>query len=317
MIMKDRFFKPTAVLCTHCEQIAGAGEDGFAYSFENDNVGYIAAFDGCGGMGAKKYKNAGNKSGAKIASALAGLVVDRFYYDHGFVFDNKDSQRLCSAFSAAFKSSNSKISSPCDLKIGGNLFRSIPTTASIVAISTVADKKLRCEFIWAGDSRGYILDKKGLCQITLDDLETQEDAFSNLRSDSKLSNVINADIDFYLHEKVVDFDDPVMVITATDGSFGYFSTPMEFEYVVLRSLCDSKSSDEWHKRLEKMISPYTGDDFTVIAAIYGLDRFENCKIYFEKRLNYLYNRYIKHISNASEKVLYDLWNDYKKDYYRR
>lgn len=297
------------------EQIPGKGEDNFSYSFENDSAGYIAAFDGCGGMGSKKYKLMDNMTGARIASAMSARIFERYYLDRSFSFDGSDSEALKAALQDIFVNTARAIESPGEVKIAGNLFRSLPTTAAAAAVAE-GSGKLMCDFLWAGDSRGYILDKNGLAQITADDLETEEDAFSNLRSDSKLSNVINADTDFVIHEKCITAAEPVIVIVSTDGSFGYYSTPMEFEYVLLCSLCDSFSAEEWPEKLRGMIAPYTGDDYTVVAAVYGHSSFEACRRYYQGRLDRLTREYIDVLQNADEAAKYRLWQSYRDNYYR-
>lgn len=313
-IIKDPL--PTTVASLCCEQIRGGGEDGFAYAFNESGAGFIATFDGCGGMGAKKYKSMNDQSGAKIASALAGLVFDSFFAKDEFRFDGTDAVRLQRSCTDIFRQTNESLKVPGELRIGGNLFKAIPTTAVVAATRAASENEIECEFLWAGDSRGYILDSKGIAQITTDDLETEEDAFSNLRNDSKLSNVLNGDHDFVLHERILKLKAPVMVISATDGSFGYFSTPMEFEHALLRTLADSADREEWQKKLEETIRPYSGDDYTIVTAVYGFDSFEECKAFFAPRLKELEEKYTAHLEGASEEELFALWQSYKTDYYR-
>lgn len=313
-IIKDPL--PTTVISLCCEQIRGGGEDGYAYAFDESGPGFIATFDGCGGMGAKKYKAMNDQSGAKIASALAGLVFDSFFAADEFRFDGSDARRLQRSCSDIFRQTNDSLKVPGELKIGGNLFKSIPTTAVVAAARAASKNEIDCEFLWAGDSRGFILDGKGIAQITTDDLETEEDAFSNLRNDSKLSNVLNADQDFVLHERILKLNTPVMVISATDGSFGYFSTPMEFEHALLKTLAISADSREWERNLERTIRPYSGDDYTVVIAVYGFDSFSECKSFFGPRLRELEDKYISRLEGASEDELFSLWQSYKTDYYR-
>lgn len=306
---------PTALLCVCCEQIENAGEDNFAYSFGSGS-GYISVFDGCGGMGSKKYASMQNMSGAKIASALAAFVTDEYSEKHGFAFDGNDSARLNKMYSDIFRQTKAKLEVSGEMKIAGNMFKSMPTTAAIAAVKTNGAGSLLCDIMWAGDSRCYLLDDKGLAQLTNDDLETQEDAFSNLRNDSKLSNVINADSEFVVHERSVEVRQPVIIITATDGVFGYFSTPMEFEYVLLKTLNDSESEEEWSQRFSSVIRSCTGDDYSIVAAVYGLNDFDSCRRRFENRLIALTQRYITYIEDAQEDTLYELWQRYKNDYYR-
>lgn len=310
--------KPFIVLHTEKEKMPGCGEDAFAYSFLNGNIGYIGVYDGCGGMGAKKYTLAGNKTGARIASLLAGYVTDDFYNKNLFCFDGKDAERMKREFSINFKKINEYLKSDDSrIKIGGSLFKSIPTTASIVVLRNNDNKSIDCEYIWAGDSRGYFLDNNGMCQVTADDLDTVEDAFTNLRSDARMSNVINADKDFWLNEKIINIKLPTAVITSTDGGFAYFNTPMEFEYAILKSLYTAENISEWQDNIYNYMSEYAGDDFSIIIAVYGFDSFNKMKSYYKSRFEYLYENFISKISGSDEENLKKLWSVYSTSYYRR
>ena len=309
---------PLLVICAEREKIESLGEDSFSFSFNNNDSGYIAVYDGCGGMGARKYSKANNKTGARIASRLAAYLTDQFYNNQQFRFDGSDCKRLKELFKDSFSKVKKAIENDGGLMLGGDLFKSIPTTASIVGTRMGLSGELICEFLWAGDSRGYFLDADGLCQITKDDLHTDEDAFTNLRSDGRMSNVIYADGDFYINERDITLSVPVMIICATDGAFGYYSTPMGFEYVILKSLCESDSAEEWEKSLTSSIIPITGDDFAVCIAVYGFQNYEEIKSYFANRYNMIVQNYIYRIEDDTpEKELQQLWEKYKTKYYRR
>lgn len=309
--------RPFAVFCVEKEKMPNHGEDAFSYSFTADNVGYIGAYDGCGGMGAKKYNLFGERTGARIASLCAGYVTDDFYNKNLFRFDGTDSERIRKRFSDLFHKVNEYLKSDSSgLKIGGSLFKSIPTTASIVAIRNYDNKTIDCEYMWAGDSRGYFLDDKGICQVTKDDLETDEDAFTNLRSDARMSNVINADNDFVINQKIIKVRLPAVIITSTDGGFAYFSTPMEFEWAILNSLFNANNIDEWKKNLYNYMSEYSGDDFSIIFAVYGFNEFKGIKEYFYNRFKFLYKNFISKISSSDEEILKELWESYAHTYYR-
>ena len=308
---------PSFIICSEKEQIINGGEDSFSYSTKRPDVCYIAAFDGCGGMGAKKYANAGNKTGAKIASMAAAFLTNKFYENNCFRFDSADGARLKKLMHSKFRDVKTGIDLPGGLRIGGSLFKELPTTAAVAAMKVHDDNLLQCEFIWAGDSRGYYLDQKGLCQVTDDDLDTDEDAFSNLRNDAKLSNVINADSDFVLHEKTLSFSHPITIVTATDGAFGYFRTPMEFEYLLLHGMMKAENLNQWENNLTEILIPYTGDDFTILAAGYGFSDFQDCKRYYKARYLDLLHEYIKPSLEADEDALFQLWLKYRADYYRK
>jgi len=308
---------PFIVICSEREKLAGLGEDSFSYSFGTEDTGYISVFDGCGGMGAKKYPKAGNRSGARVASKLAAYVTDKFYEDKQFRFDGTDCQRLKECLTDEFAKMRNTIETETGAKLGGDLFKTMPTTASIAAVK-INGSSITCEYFWAGDSRGYFLDKEGLCQVTKDDIKTDEDAFSNLRSDGRMSNVIHAEGDFSLNTREIDIDLPAMVITSTDGGFGYYGTPMDFEYIILSSLMESESPEEWESKLSELIIPVTGDDFAVSIAVYGMYDIAGCKEYFKERCQFIKEKYIDTVGeNADEDMLLRLWQEYKPGYYRR
>ncbi len=306
-----------AVLVAEKAKIDGHGEDAYTFAFENDSDGYIAVYDGCGGMGAKKYSAVGEKTGAFIASRIAAFLTDQFHQTTGFEFQSDDSQKLHDKFSESFLKVKDFITEKNGIVMKGNMFKTLPTTASIVVMHVSEQNQLICEYLWAGDSRGYFLDNQGMCQITTDDVYTEEDAFTSLRNDAKLKNVIHADGNFELHSKIVSLSLPSVIITATDGVFGYSLTPMHFEYLVLKALYESNSTDEWESQIYNAVSSITGDDFSFIAAVFGFTDFENIKSYFNSRFQKLFSEFIVPSDGAEDEQLYELWIQYKQNYYRR
>lgn len=312
---------PDLVICASKERVKGAGEDAFAlqYSESKTNTGYIAVFDGCGGMGAQKYQKAKNQSGARLASNIAADIVDRFYAapNDGFRFDGKDAERLEQKLRSVLQAVKQEIGEHSSFVIGGDLFRELPTTASIIVSKTGNDGSVYCEYLWAGDSRGYMLNTDGICQITEDDLETEEDAYSNLQSDARLSNVVNADKTFVMHEKVIKLNSPVMLITATDGCFGYLRTPMHFQHLLLNTLMRSTNEKAWEQNLINELDKTAGDDCAIVISIYGCGSFEECKRLFMKLYGMHNTKYIKPLANNdSEAAAAELWEKFKPAYYR-
>ena len=51
------------------EMIPQNGEDSYLYSF-NENKGLVGVFDGCGGIGSRRYEILNGKTGAYIASRI-------------------------------------------------------------------------------------------------------------------------------------------------------------------------------------------------------------------------------------------------------
>lgn len=173
-------------------------------------------------------------------------------------------------------------------QVGGSLKKTFPTTVSIVVAEPLDENNVLCEFLWAGDSRGFVLDQDGLCQITLDDIDSNaDDAFLNLREDGRLTNIANADVDFDLHCRRIQTKSSMMLISSTDGGFAYFPTPMDFEFVLLNTLQMSETPMQWQERLHSVLKEVAGDDFTISIACFGFSDFNNMKNHYYNRLKLL------------------------------
>lgn len=60
------------------EMVSQSGEDSYIYSF-NENKGLVGVFDGCGGIGSRRYQTLNSKTGAYIsARAVSECVADWF-----------------------------------------------------------------------------------------------------------------------------------------------------------------------------------------------------------------------------------------------
>ncbi len=306
------------VFVVNGEMIKDNGEDSYA-CIVNKKYGLVGVFDGCGGIGSRKYDVYGNRTGAYLASHTAAKVVFKWFEkfsEEERGLNRENISEICSEIKENFD---------CELKelengaskttIKGSLAKSFPTTASLIMF-TPRDQGMYASFVWVGDSRGFVLNSKGLTQITQDDIDSDADALSNISNDGRLSNVISASGDYVLNSKGVICSNKGILITATDGCFGYFSTPMEFEYMILSTLLNSKSIEDWKKRMGKYIREYAGDDYTLGIAIFGYSDFKNLKRHMAARNEKLYKEYISKLDNISEENKLKLWEEYKKTYYR-
>ena len=297
------------------EMIENNGEDCYV-AYVGKKYGITGVFDGCGGIGARKYESYGNKTGAYIASHLSAETILTWFYEFsqsGLILSKNSINDMC----CDIKESLVDTLAGLDLSkekslIKGSLVKKFPTTASFI-LFYIKEKKLYTAFIWAGDSRGYILRPNGLTQITKDDIVGGEDALLNLSADGKLNNVISADGDFHLSSKLITCGGPVILITATDGCFGYYSSPMEFEYMLLDTMLKSRSISAWKENIGKSIKEYTGDDFTISFVIYGFGGFKELKKAFNPRKTKLHKEVICKLKNND--MIESLWNEYKKGYY--
>lgn len=294
----------------HKEKIAENGEDSYLYAFDDDS-GIISVMDGCGGSGAKKYPRYKEKTGAYMASrVVAGAVRDWFIDLHGQFELHKDIDSLkdrikeylclCKQYSGATAT------------IKGSIAKEFPTTLALTLCERKNDN-IQATVIWAGDSRCYLLDEEGLKQLTEDDVDGL-DSLENLTADGVLKNVISISKDFTLHNKTIQVLSPSMIIVATDGCFGYYSTPMEFEYLLLDTLLTSHSPSDWEQKITNALDNVSGDDFTLCGAAFGFESFENIKSTMLKRCENVKKQYIDKLENATQELKIKLWDEYKKDY---
>lgn len=310
------------VFIVSSEAYQGEGEDSFCCSCSNDSA-VIAVFDGCGGLGSRKYDNYDGHTGAFIASRLvSGAVYDWFQCrDTDVVSLNSqdvadkvaDDSVLRARVANALSMGESLAGSA--LKLRGSMVRDFPTTAAIALADNHRDA-VRLQIMWAGDSRVYILGCDGLMPLSRDDTDSQ-DAFEDLRKDPVQTNVLSSDGRFTLHSRSFFLTEPAMILAATDGYFGYWNTPMEFEYFLLNTLEKSVSLEEWKKRLREDIKDVTGDDATLAAMAFYFGTFDRMKSYYTDRCRTLVKKYIRPLtdtdSDAEDKAR-ALWREYSTDY---
>jgi len=304
------------VLVVEGEMVDGGGEDSKAYMI-NERYGFFGVFDGCGGIGSRRYEEFGNKTGAYIASRVVSSMSVEWFKDfcnQGKTLTDSSAPAVISDL-RSFLLDNLKLmdSETEQSMIRGSLTKKFPTTGSFV-ICEYGQKALTACFGWAGDSRGYILAEHGLTQITADDVDGGIDAMSNLSDDGRLTNVISANGDFKINYRNVVLNAPAILITATDGCFGYFSTPMEFEYMILETLAASTGVKSWNTLMDRYIRKYTGDDYTMCVAVCGYSKFETLKKAYANRKDYLYRNYISKLERADANTKAMLWEQYRTTY---
>ncbi len=299
------------------EMIEDNGEDSYAVCINGD-VGVISAFDGCGGIGSRKYPEYGGKTGAYVASRVCSEALLDWFGEipnaRPMIKPTNLQDSCISLASLYLERLVAANSSVAKTMMKGALSKSFPTTVSSVFFRCARSSNVAM-FTWAGDSRGYLLTPDGLIQVTVDDVLGDENALSNLKSDGNLKNYLCAEGGFSLNYRSVEFDKEVILIVSTDGCFGYFSTPMEFEYMLLDTMSSVSDEEEWKEALGKYILKYTGDDYTLGVVSCGFGGFEKMKAKFAPRKKELYEKYISRIPGASESELEDMWNEYRTYYY--
>ena len=205
-----------------------------------------------------------------------------------------------------------------------------------MVIASVSDDKYIIDSICAGDSRNYMWNMNGLFQISKDDLKGGLDPLQNLREDAPMSNCLQADAPVRLNHKRISIpiEERFMIISATDGCFGYYPSPMDFEKILLESLRNAKSIEEWKKRLSIAFEFVTADDFSYSIVSFNFPHFKdlsklakkslkgNLQKYFLKRKEYenavrrkqQLDNLISEYEDELLSQINEIWPSYKQSY---
>ena len=292
------------------------GEDAFAYSFEQAFPHTQAVFDGCGGSGSWTYAEYKNSTGAFIAAqSMAKAHLNWFNNASNTVLENPS--EIEKSFHDMAKDVLSGLKRHCaPMKISGSLVKSFPCTAS-VALTIPYRDYLSLITLNIGDSRVYFLSPQtGLVQLTVDDSQGDPDPLESLRDSAPMSDMLNADNPFDIKHRNLSLTYPCAIITATDGIFGYYRSPMDFEHVLLDSLMKANNFAQFENIFKESIVKVTGDDSTCIMSFYGWGSFENVKQRLSERYDYL-SSVINSLdaamnSDSFEDTLKKIWGDYRK-----
>jgi serine/threonine protein phosphatase PrpC len=352
----DRFGDdwPVSFAFNH-HQVAGSGEDSEPILRTGRDVGLVGVFDGMGGAGGTVYDTPdGPRSGAYLASRVArdvaeGVLVDWLNSseidpadsesDSGSDAGDTDStgaqvaQLLQQSVQQALQDRLTELRAPTS-RLRSKLLRALPTTMAVVVAHRRpdTDRAWNCEVLWAGDSRMYALDAAGLHQLTVDDIRDHGDAMANLHEDSVVSNAMSADTPFVVNHRQVQLDEPVVLIAATDGCFGYLPSPMHFEHLLLAGLHDAQTATQWSDAVRRAIVAVAGDDASMVVAVVGAD-LDALKALTADRLRVLRQQCIEpldaaavetdrlaaeleHARQRQAQLSAELWTAYRPDYSR-
>jgi serine/threonine protein phosphatase PrpC len=329
---------PTISFAFNLGKIPDHGEDSDPILRDGPDLGLVGVFDGMGGAGGTVYDTPeGRRTGAYLASRIARDVVERRMLDllepdwhlNGKSAANDLQRSVQHALRQRLAELNA---APSGLR--SRLIRALPTTMAVIALQrTQPGGSLWAGHVfWAGDSRAYVFERSGACQLSTDDLRDPNDALANLRRDSVVSNAMSADTEFHVNYRRVELRAPFLVVCATDGCFGYVRTPMHFEHLVLNRLLEARNTDGWSSSLQAEIAAVTGDDAAMSTLGVGAD-FKEFQKLFAPRLAELATDFIQpldELSNAVARVEQELqtlrlrqlndttekWNRYKSGYER-
>lgn len=309
------------------EKREGHGEDSNPLFIVKDDFCAVGVFDGMGGSGAAICKSefGDNHTKAYVASRIILEAISNYMENVKDVRDiNSDNIRTTAQGRLEREKSNypTKASG-----LRSKLVRDYPTTLAITTALKNEDETYVVNSYWAGDSRNYLWTQEGFYQISEDDLDTELDPLENLKNDGALSNCICADREFYINNKTIQVSGKFIILSATDGCFNYFTTPMHFQEVLLTGLKHSENVEEWENFCKDGFSAVTGDDVSISLLAIGFDSFIDLKETFKQssivginEINSAQNE-IKHLASKIESAKEELelliqskWETYKVSY---
>lgn len=307
------------------EKKPGRGEDAEpSLRLVGSGRGLVGTYDGSGGAGSAVARTLRDGTPVTQASVAARLVRD--LTEQWFVrttlggYANPPLQQWLADGLAA---EQLQLPKP-EVEIRGRLHRVLPTTMATAMFQTdLGGVKGRTgvDAQWAGDSRVFVLSPiHGLQVLTRDDTREQ-DALELIRNDQPMTNLVSADRPFTVNHRSHQIEGPVVLLSATDGCFGYVETPAVFEYLVLRSLLESGSVDAWPSCLLTSISRFAGDDASFSAVAIGFSGFADLADAFGPRFDLLDEDHFRRLkvarqqdADAFEQERITSWERYRAGY---
>lgn len=276
------------------EKKIGRGEDSDPILIIFEDSVLLGVFDGMGGAGgAECVSDYGeDKTKAYVGSRIVKDAIEGFVKKHPeSIKETNFREALKSIIQTRYAEEKEKYPPKSKGGLRSALIKEYPTTLAITSIRE-DDHQYIIDSYWAGDSRNYIWSPKGLFQISIDDLKGNLDPLENLHEDAPMSNCVQADGPFTInHKEILGFkkSDKFLLISATDGCFGYYPSPMDFEKALIDTLRNANSLEEWKERLTMAFSYITADDFSFSIVAIGFKDFKDLKKAFKK--SHLINDY--------------------------
>jgi len=321
-MIEERFFS----ISFYTEKVEGHGEDAPPLLINNEKLHIVGVFDGMGGAGAATCESSFGEGYTKayVASRIIRDTLETF-------FVSKTGQKIVvdelkNAIIERLKIEQENYPPKTKSLLRSKLVRDYPTTMAVISLQGDENQWI-IDSYWAGDSHNYLWTKDGFFQISKDDLEEANDPMENLHNDSPISNCICSDRNFQINHKMISIKkQPVIILSASDGCFGYYSTPMHFENMLKECLKKSKDEKDWQEKVIQRIQVVTGDDTSMSLIAFGFDSFNKLKSISEvptKGLREIlkHEKKIKNLEKdlANKKELFNNsiksgWESYKEGY---
>jgi len=307
------------------EKTVGKGEDAppVAVVSTGSDRGALCIFDGTGGAGASVVHRDDVEATQAFEAAHLGRATFHQWIaawvqsKEGF----PDADDLKQALAVSF-AEHAESLDPVQTNLNSSFARILPTTMASILFSGYRNH-VKLRVLWAGDSRCYqFTPLSGLQQLSMDDTKIP-DAFESLTEDPPLENLVCADRLVLVNSVDLQPRKPVVIITASDGCFGYWPTPPMFEAELLRTLVNSSSPSQWADQLLKVINEVARDDVSFSIAAVGFESFEAMKAAFANRAEHLrthyYQPFVDLTASSPSREDYDTfrrdaWEQYKPTY---
>ncbi|MCL2932273.1 MAG: protein phosphatase 2C domain-containing protein, partial [Trichodesmium sp. MAG_R03] len=292
----------------------GQGED-FQIVEDYDQAMVIGVFDGLGG---RSLGTAEEKGGRIASRKAAGITKDILTESQGNLDQDQALEiksKTCQILKE-FAEKNLPVS-----RIRGKLAsKRLCSTIGVASLfkKLTDDKKYLVQIAWMGDSRIYYFQPhQGLQQLTKDDLKESKDAFEVIYQDLPMSKFLTADpeADWEINYKTFEFPEEGFVLACTDGCFQYLPAPWEFEKLLLKTLIESNSMEEWRNLLTNFYQKNKYDDVTLLLCSLGKNelKFQDFHSAYKPRLDHLDKNYNIHNKSSSDE-LKKMWEKYRNDY---
>jgi serine/threonine protein phosphatase PrpC len=255
------------------EKRPGRGEDAeplFVHHVPSGQ-GITGVFDGLGGAGAAAaYESGGGtiRTGAWVGSRTARTAVESWFCARVEDRTGAEPELLRRHLGEVLTEMRPVNRS----KVTGTARKDLPTTMAVTYYRLVPGA-VYCTALWAGDSRAYVLTPRGGLQALMRDHTEETDALEQLRRDPPMTNMLSAGRRFTVGSHELSLEPPCVLVTATDGFFGYVRTPADFEHHLLRTLRDAVDEAHWGRLLAREVTGYTGDDASLSLVALGFGDF--------------------------------------------
>lgn len=225
-----------------------------------------------------------NYTSAYYASRIIGLNMKRYFQ----IKSTDDMPTLSNKLIVKLREVAKALGIEMTQKHGQILF---PTTLLAYHLNDTYPDLL--DVYYAGDSRGYMINKTGLVQLTKDD-EDASGALSNL-----LYAIPTDDHKLMIHHNQYELKQPCILMGISDGGFDPFEPYGHhgLAYALYEVLLHVSDEDAFNESFKTYFDHILQDDTSIGMISIGLDSFESFKSFVLDKLKSLHDHYQLYLEN--------------------